>query len=252
MNLPSPERWLPIPNDASYEVSDLGGVRSLPRKILTSHGVTRRLRGRVLKPRVGPKGHRFVTIGDDRMHYVHVLVLEAFVGPAPGGMECCHWDDDPSNNRLENLRRGTRSDNMRDRVRNGRHPAQNRETCPLLHPLAAPNLVPHELRRRNGARSCLACGRARAKQHYWLNQKGIQIDLQATADAFYAEIIAGPKLVLVRLCIEETCSRKTLARGMCKMHYQIWWRAQGVEKRTEVAAWATRQVPNTQVKTRLP
>lgn len=34
---------------------------------------------------------------------VHRIVLEAFVGPCPAGMECSHKDGNPANNRLENL-----------------------------------------------------------------------------------------------------------------------------------------------------
>lgn len=46
---------------------------------------------------------------------VHRLVLEAFIGPCPAGMEGCHFPDrDPSNNNLSNLRWGTRSENIND------------------------------------------------------------------------------------------------------------------------------------------
>jgi len=41
-------------------------------------------------------------------------VLEAFVGPAPEGHEGLHGDGDPANNRLDNLRWGTRSENNID------------------------------------------------------------------------------------------------------------------------------------------
>src|SRR6266567_540688 len=47
------------------------------------------------------------------------LVLETFVGPCPPGKECCHWDDDPSNNNLSNLRWGSHFDNTEDIERNG-------------------------------------------------------------------------------------------------------------------------------------
>lgn len=46
------------------------------------------------------------------------LVLLAFVGPRPIGMECCHIDDDPTHNMLNNLRWGTRRSNMQDSRRN--------------------------------------------------------------------------------------------------------------------------------------
>lgn len=48
---------------------------------------------------------------------VHRLVLEAFVGPCPRGMECCHFPDRSTlNNRLDNLRWDTKASNYRDRV----------------------------------------------------------------------------------------------------------------------------------------
>lgn len=51
--------------------------------------------------------------------FVHRLVLEAFVGPCPTGMECCHEDGDEANNCLGNLKWGTRKDNEADKKRHG-------------------------------------------------------------------------------------------------------------------------------------
>lgn len=50
---------------------------------------------------------------------VHRLVLEAFVGPCPDGMEACHNDGNPRNNRLDNLRWDTPSSNMQDKKKHG-------------------------------------------------------------------------------------------------------------------------------------
>jgi hypothetical protein len=51
--------------------------------------------------------------GRYRTHKVHRLVLEAFVGPCPDGMECLHSPDATrTNNRLDNLRWGTHQDNV--------------------------------------------------------------------------------------------------------------------------------------------
>ena len=74
-----------------------------------------------LKPSSGQWGHKRVYLkGMPGLQLVHRLVLEAFVGPCPDGMEACHGPDhDPSNNRLENLRWDTHSANMRDRAKNG-------------------------------------------------------------------------------------------------------------------------------------
>ncbi len=58
--------------------------------------------------------------GKKKAVFVHQLVLLTFVGPCPNGMETLHYDDCRSNNNLSNLRYGTRSDNISDKVRNGR------------------------------------------------------------------------------------------------------------------------------------
>ncbi len=53
---------------------------------------------------------------------VHRLVLEAFVGPCPPGMECCHGKLGSYNNSLENLRWDTRINNMKDQAIMGTRP----------------------------------------------------------------------------------------------------------------------------------
>lgn len=51
---------------------------------------------------------------------IHRLILEAFIGPCPPHMQGCHWDDDPTNNRIFNLRWDTSKSNHADAFRNGR------------------------------------------------------------------------------------------------------------------------------------
>jgi hypothetical protein len=51
------------------------------------------------------------------VRYVHRLVLEAFVGFCPGGMQCCHGDGNTANNHLSNLRWDTAKANAADKVR---------------------------------------------------------------------------------------------------------------------------------------
>ena len=48
------------------------------------------------------------------------LVLKAFVGPCPQGMQCCHNDGNRANNHVTNLRWDTVESNMRDRDRHGK------------------------------------------------------------------------------------------------------------------------------------
>ncbi len=53
-------------------------------------------------------------------YYVHTLVLTAFIGTCPPGMEACHDPDRTRNNcRLDNLRWGTRLENRQDCIRHG-------------------------------------------------------------------------------------------------------------------------------------
>lgn len=61
----------------------------------------------------------FVEVGKPERFFLHQLVMMTFVGPCPAGLECCHENDDPMDNRLENLYYGTKRDNMEDAIRNG-------------------------------------------------------------------------------------------------------------------------------------
>ncbi len=54
-----------------------------------------------------------------KTYKVHTLVLNAFVGPCPEGMECCHNDGDFTNNYVDNLRWDTHQENQRDMVKHG-------------------------------------------------------------------------------------------------------------------------------------
>lgn len=65
-----------------------------------------------------PPGGRMKTVG------VHTLVMEAWGPPRPGpNYEVCHFPDrDPANNRITNLRWGTRKDNSHDREFHGTVP----------------------------------------------------------------------------------------------------------------------------------
>lgn len=58
--------------------------------------------------------------GASRWFNIHQLVCRSFHGDPPSGKpSVLHWDDDPWNNRVDNLRWGSQSDNHEDRRRNG-------------------------------------------------------------------------------------------------------------------------------------
>lgn len=152
----SEERWAPVTGYAGiYEVSDRGRVRSVDR--VTSHG--HNLRGRPLAERPLPNGRPRVALarnGKTVDAYSYRLVLEAFVGPCPAGMEALHWDDDHNNNHLSNLRWGTRTDNMRDMSRNGGGNA-GLTHCPSGHEYTAENTYTYPGGRKH--RLCRECQR---------------------------------------------------------------------------------------------
>ncbi|CQD03654.1 NUMOD4 motif protein [Mycobacterium europaeum] len=163
------ENWLPVPGYAGlYSVSDHGRVYAHPHKRQCGHpGSAPQLRpGRMLKPNpVGtPRTHLSVALTKDgrRRHFkVHRLVMLAFVGPCPEGLETLHWDDDPENNRLSNLRYGTDSENQLDRVRNGRNSRANQTHCGSGHEFTLANTYrpPGQPRKR----MCKQCMRDRKR-----------------------------------------------------------------------------------------
>lgn len=115
------ERWRPVAGFYGYEVSDLGRVRSY--RPANGRGPMLRM-PRLLTPSVfaGKKYVRYGIRQGDRTVYrrAHHLVLEAFVGPRPEGMDGLHRDDDQANNALGNLRWGTHQQNVEDKIRNGK------------------------------------------------------------------------------------------------------------------------------------
>jgi hypothetical protein len=158
------EKWLPVVGwEDYYEVSDRGRVRSLPRRVPLRADLTMSVRGRLLSGSVTMFGYHAVTLCRDgvRSHQrTHRLVLEAFVGPCPDGMEGCHNDGDKLNNSLGNLRWDTRSANMYDRVAHGMNPQSQKTHCPAGHPYDEANT---SRRRGRRGRSCRACARERER-----------------------------------------------------------------------------------------
>lgn len=127
------EIWKPIPGYGGfYEASNLGNIRVKDREVekfcgLTGTKVKQFYKGRVLNPSNANKyGHKSVHIGYDKKRIlvsVHKLILLAFVGPCPDGMECCHNNGIASDNRIENLRWDTHKNNNADRKKHGSYPS---------------------------------------------------------------------------------------------------------------------------------
>lgn len=99
------------PLNSNYKVSNLGRVKSLPRKVRIGNN-WRNTDEKILKDcNSGLYEYRIVHLGRGARKYVHRMVLETFVGNCPKGMECLHLDGDNKNNKLDNLKWGTHSDN---------------------------------------------------------------------------------------------------------------------------------------------
>jgi len=153
------ETWLPVVGyEGRYEVSDLGRVYAHDREQVTPSGGVYVRPGLIMSTAARSAGYPTVTLcknGVTRNHTVHVLVLTAFVGPCPDGMEGCHGNDIKTDNRLCNLRWDTQSANADDSVRNGTHNMASKTHCPSGHPYDAENtrITPA------GHRICRACHR---------------------------------------------------------------------------------------------
>lgn len=153
------ETWSAIPGyEGWYEVSSLGQVRSVTRTVKTQRG-QRIYQGRILKQYITLNGYAMVQMrrmGVSQKCLVHRLVLQAFVGDAPDGMECCHLNDVRADNRLANLRWDTHKANCGDMAARGRGRNQNsgRTHCRRGHEFNAENTY---VTRDGQRRHCKAC-----------------------------------------------------------------------------------------------
>ena len=131
------EVWKDIKGyEGKYQVSSFGRVKGLQRKIWQpGKNIYRNKRETILKQSLcGPKRKYYkVNIYNAGQQYtllVHQLVLETFVGECPEGLECCHNNGISTDNRLENLRWDTRSNNYKDKVKHGTAPDLKGEKHP--------------------------------------------------------------------------------------------------------------------------
>jgi hypothetical protein len=112
------ERWLPVVGwEGVYEVSDLGRV-----KRVAVHRTTRWPVGRITTGTAHRQGCRASVLthaGRSQTAFVHRLVMAAFVGPCPPGLQVNHKNGVKADNRLANLEYVTASENSRHAARTG-------------------------------------------------------------------------------------------------------------------------------------
>ena len=155
---------------AGYEVSNHGRVRDSRGQLAEQISGCPKPPSRVKEHRVSPPRVRINTEdGRSFLAPIHHLVLESFVGPRPADYEACHYDDNPLNNTLSNLRWDTRSANMADRVRNRIWHQSIKTHCPRGHEYTVENTVRSDGGR---SRSCRTCRSERSKLAAELKKQG--------------------------------------------------------------------------------
>lgn len=98
------EIWKDIYNGL-YAVSSLGRVKAKERTVATKTGI-RKYTERILIPETTSDGHLRVTLCDTGIKtrvFVHRLVAESFIPNPMNFLVVNHKDENPSNNRVDNL-----------------------------------------------------------------------------------------------------------------------------------------------------
>lgn len=118
------QAWAPVLGfEETHKVSSDGQVVRLARVFVDKLGRKKPLPQRLLIPTRKSNGYLHLTLqrdGEQKTLHLHRIVLEAFVGPCPDGMEGLHKNDVKADNRLDNLRWGTHIENCADRSRHGK------------------------------------------------------------------------------------------------------------------------------------
>jgi len=113
-----------------YQISNFGNVKSLPKKRKGPNWIkiTDEI---ILKQSIDKWGYHAVKLtknGNSKFHLVHRLVLYAFVGKENKGQETLHLDDNTHNNNINNLKWGTKSENIKQMHAHGRKNMKGEES----------------------------------------------------------------------------------------------------------------------------
>lgn len=145
------EQWRDIPGwEGFYAVSTAGRVRSITRCVYARSPrgamAPRIFTGRFLARSIGKNGYELVSLSAPRRKrvyaYVHDLVLAAWKGPKPIGLECCHRNGVRVDNRIQNLRYDTRKSNAADRKSHGKpYPRGEQMAASKLKPIDVRSII---------------------------------------------------------------------------------------------------------------
>ena len=111
------EIWKPVVGwEDSYEVSNLGNIKSLDRYITTKNGHQLYIKQTIIKKRINNCGYERVELnknGKGKMYSIHRLVAEAFLENFNKNLQVNHKNGIKTDNRIQNLEMVTAKENQR-------------------------------------------------------------------------------------------------------------------------------------------
>ena len=113
--------------DGAYEASNYGRIKSLARTVLFEHKkfgeCSLSYKETIMKQTTNPTEYLYVNLtndnGDDKSHRVHRLIAKAFIPNPENKPQVNHKNNDPKDNRVENLEWVTASENQKHAYKNG-------------------------------------------------------------------------------------------------------------------------------------
>lgn len=118
------EIWKDIKEyEGLYQISNLGNVKSLERHVKTKNNIISTIPNKILKPL--DNGSKYLTVhlrkdGKRKVHYIHRLVAENFIGEIKD-KDINHKDFDTYNNNLNNLEICSRKENIQYSYKRNRY-----------------------------------------------------------------------------------------------------------------------------------
>lgn len=111
------EEWKDIEGfEGKYQISSLGRVKSLEFR----NNIITKKREKILRFNYDKKGYPIVALGANKKRYkVSQLVCNAFNWKRPYGLECCHLNGNPEDNRASNLNWVTTRENHLQKKQHG-------------------------------------------------------------------------------------------------------------------------------------